>query len=817
VSSDYEYAGGLAGESLGNSTINNSYSTGSVSGVTYVGGLTGSNSSSTITNCYSTGSVTGTTSVGGMIGTASSSTVTNSFWNTETSGQPTSAGGTGKTTAELKEYATFYFKDGWDFMDETLNGSGNMWGLNPAENNGYPFLSFQGFTHAPVYTVISHSTSAITATTATFIGTAGDLSITQHGFCWNTSGNPTVDNSKNELGAVSVTGSFSYDLSGLTQATTYYVRAYAVKAGVTSYGTQITFSTFFWLGSGAALDPYLIANKTDLKNLSENSAQWSNYFEQTADIVFLTADFESDGAFYNGGEGWIPIGNNITTAFTGGYNGDGHSIDGLYINRPAEGAQGLFGRATGDEIKNLGVTNVDVTGDYSVGGLVGQVTATVSNCYSTGSVSGNDDVGGLIGTIDRNSISDCYNTGRVTGTNYVGGLIGYGYSITASNCYNTGSVTGATFVGGVIGYHENLSSVSNTYNTGSVSGIESVGGFVGYNGSETSISNCYTRGDVTRSSGTEITVGGFAGENYATLEYSYSTGKVFYTGDMDPTDKGFAGFNGGGTYTNNFYDAELSIQSSAIGATEKTTSEMKSQSTFTGAGWSTSTWYMDTGINDGYPYLSWQNPGGSPMPVEFTSFIAFPQNSVIELQWNTATEQNNYGFEIERRASGGLHLEGGAHLTWNKIGFVEGNGTTNSPKAYSYSDRNISMGKYSYRLKQIDRDGKFTYSAQVEVSVASPAEFALMQNHPNPFNPSTSIRYQVAAPGHVSLKVYDMLGKEVATLVNGMQDAGAKIAKLDASQLPSGISAKGGYASGVYFYTLRTNNFTATKKMLLLK
>jgi hypothetical protein len=218
-----------------------------------------------------------------------------------------------------------------------------------------------------------------------------------------------------------------------------------------------------------------------------------------------------------------------------------------------------------------------------------------------------------------------------------------------------------------------------------------------------------------------------------------------------------------------------------------------------------------------------QHSTAAPLPVELTSFTAVGKGRGVELAWRTATELNNYGFEIERSVVGQTflfdHSNGQAGMLvpqWEKIGFIEGHGTTNAPKSYTFVDGNAS-GTLLYRLKQIDRDGKFEYSNQVEVTVAAPVEFALMQNHPNPFNPSTSIRYQVAAPGHVSLKVYDMLGKEVATLVNGMQDAGAKIAKLDASQLPSGISAKGGYASGVYFYTLRTNNFTATKKMLLLK
>jgi hypothetical protein len=200
-----------------------------------------------------------------------------------------------------------------------------------------------------------------------------------------------------------------------------------------------------------------------------------------------------------------------------------------------------------------------------------------------------------------------------------------------------------------------------------------------------------------------------------------------------------------------------------------------------------------------------------PVPVEIHSFTANSKGRGVELAWKTATEVNNHGFDIEKRMKDEL-----GSMNWEKIGFVEGHGTTNAPKSYSFIDGSAS-GTVAYRLKQIDRDGSFEYSNQVEVTVAAPKEFALMQNHPNPFNPATSISYTIPAAGHVTLKVYDLIGKEVATLVNGMQDAGVHIVKFSAG----GGSAFGGDASqlpsGMYFYTLRTNNFAATKKMMLLK
>ena len=121
-----------------------------------------------------------------------------------------------------------------------------------------------------------------------------------------------------------------------------------------------------------------------------------------------------------------------------------------------------------------------------------------------------------------------------------------------------------------------------------------------------------------------------------------------------------------------------------------------------------------------------------PLPVELTSFTAITKGRGVELAWKTATEANNFGFEVERNTMN----------NWEKIGFVEGNGTTNAPKEYSFSEKNIPSGKYSYRLKQIDRDGKFSYSNVVEVSVAEVKQFGLEQNYPNPFNPVTMINYQ---------------------------------------------------------------------------
>ncbi len=197
--------------------------------------------------------------------------------------------------------------------------------------------------------------------------------------------------------------------------------------------------------------------------------------------------------------------------------------------------------------------------------------------------------------------------------------------------------------------------------------------------------------------------------------------------------------------------------------------------------------------------------GTSPLPVELTSFTALSGKNSVELAWNTATEINNYGFDVERANHSGLN----GLRNWQKVGFVSGNGTSNVPHNYFFTDNSIAFGTYSYRLKQIDHDGNFRYSKELEATVAStPNTIVLGQNYPNPFNPQTSIEFAVPATGHTTLKVYNTLGEEIATLVNGNIEAGAvNHVSFNGSNFPSGI----------YFYTLRSGSFVDTKKMLMIK
>jgi photosystem II stability/assembly factor-like uncharacterized protein len=187
------------------------------------------------------------------------------------------------------------------------------------------------------------------------------------------------------------------------------------------------------------------------------------------------------------------------------------------------------------------------------------------------------------------------------------------------------------------------------------------------------------------------------------------------------------------------------------------------------------------------------------VPVELTSFTATLLGNELILNWSTATETNNQGFEILRFAQNDSE--------WQMIGFVPGFGTTTEPKSYSYTDSEVLTGEYTYRLKHIDFDGSYEYSQEVEVEVATPFTFSLEQNYPNPFNPNTTIKYSIPELSNVKLLLFNLLGEEVTTLVNEEKNAGNYSVEFNASSIPSGI----------YFYQLKVGNYIDTKKMISIK
>jgi hypothetical protein len=190
----------------------------------------------------------------------------------------------------------------------------------------------------------------------------------------------------------------------------------------------------------------------------------------------------------------------------------------------------------------------------------------------------------------------------------------------------------------------------------------------------------------------------------------------------------------------------------------------------------------------------------SPLPVELSSFNGTATSNNVTLKWTTVKEINNAGFDIERKKSNGT--------TFEKVGFVTGKGNTYSNSNYVFSDNKLSSGVYNYRLKQTDYNGDFTYfnlSSVINISV--PDKFSLSQNYPNPFNPTTKIDYNLPTDANVSLKIYDVTGRLISTLVNEKKLAGYYTKEFDAVNI----------ASGVYFYRLQAGSFVDTKRFVVIK
>lgn len=191
------------------------------------------------------------------------------------------------------------------------------------------------------------------------------------------------------------------------------------------------------------------------------------------------------------------------------------------------------------------------------------------------------------------------------------------------------------------------------------------------------------------------------------------------------------------------------------------------------------------------------------IPVELSSFTANSNGSSVTLNWTTETETNNSGFSIERKSV--------FNNSWSEVGFVPGFGTTTERKSYNYDDEDLRLGKYNYRLKQIDLDGTFEYSDVIEVDVMAPGGFSLGQNYPNPFNPATTIEYSVPEVSNVTITVYSIVGELAATLVSGSVEAGYHRINFDATTL----------SSGTYIYQIKavgkSKTFVDNKKMILLK
>ncbi len=552
-------------------------------------------------------------------------------------------------------------------------------------------------------------------------------------------------------------------------------------------------------GSGTSGDPYQVATLDNLLWISTYSSSWASYFEQTGNID------ASATSSWNGGKGWSPIGNTSDVAFTGSYNGQEHTISGLYISN-TDMYMGFFGFTQNAAISNLGIIDVSISAGPTVGGLIGSAdNTTINNCHTTGNLSGNEAIGGLVGANSNSSaIVNCYSAVSISGTaNYAGGLVGSnGGNASISRSYSTGNTSGGSYCGGLVG--------RSTYTT---------------------IDNCYSTGDAT---GTNTQIGGLIGScpEHTTVSNCYSTGTASGASSVG----GLLGYNGGVAVSidNSFWDTESSGNSSSSGGTGKTTAQMKTLATFTDTdteglttAWDFETnpnddvanndyWDMDYSgtINSGYPYLNWQDGEDVSLPVELISFSAESVTGGVLLRWTTESEIENLGFLVERRA---WSTQPGV---WNRIAdyrsekALVGQGSTTQRHDYRYIDEKVILGMtYEYRLSDINYSGDVDIHDIIEITFLDkkPAllskPFTLNNSYPNPFNSMMTISYQIQKTSVVNLAVYSIDGRLIETLVNDTKDAGYYTINWNANSV----------VSGIYLYRINVGEFSAVKKCLVVK
>jgi hypothetical protein len=642
-------------------------------------------------------------------------------------------------------------------------------------------------------------------------------------------------------------------------------------------------------GSGTIESPFLVSDYSDLKVIGTNTIYDLNM------VYRLVKDIDASASrTENSDSGFVPIGlNRNPFTFTGTFQGAGHAIKNIYINRPNVYGVGLFTGLNG-MIDSLGLVDNNISGLGHVGGISGSNwSGTISNCYNTGNVNGSSfNVGGIVGYNYGGSIINCHNTAEVFGLYNVGGIAGYNTANgddkgTILNCYNKGNVSASSnTAGGIVGANENGCEIKNCYNTASIYSNDGVSGIAGYSSTNCVISYCYNTGNISGSrtsvggitgsagyciifncynSGNIISGGGIAGGiaggggnsihdcyNTGSVYSSYSvggivgeigdscsttncynTGDVFgfrYIGGITGTNfsgtinccynigsvngsfiyaGGIVGENYNGIIENCYWNIETSKQSSGYGHNSATiravnglsTAEMKYLSNLNNFDF-LNTWTIR---NDStYPGLQTMNNNA---PFAFNDSLSsariFRLSQLLLNDCDIETANQN------------LVLK----LTSTKFGITDSISTLEFP----YTVANGMIDTLKYRVGEIRAAIGDTLWGNIATAILTldttiaivdqtkyivPNKFELKQNYPNPFNPNTTITFVVPVQSVVTLKIYDLLGKEVITLMNKETvSAGYQTKQWHAE----------GFPSGVYFYRLQSGLFIETKRLILIK
>ncbi|MEJ2053242.1 MAG: T9SS type A sorting domain-containing protein [Calditrichaceae bacterium] len=629
--------------------------------------------------------------------------------------------------------------------------------------------------------------------------------------------------------------------------TLYYWTVSAVVGGNSYPGSEWHFVTGF---SGVSSGE--IADFNDLKFLAEFPQFWKLDFTQTADIdaaesqYWDDADDNGDGYKYNdsndqnssgNNEGYYPIGNS-STAFKGNYNGNNHTISNLNIARAVNGSQtgvGLFGVVDSSQtvIENLALEDPDISNalDYtgSLAGRLANYSGIENILINNPVISAQHYAGGLAGQAPSTTgtIRNCrvINAQLTTTGNYIGGLCGYMYG-TVENSSATGSATGVSIIGGLIGITSSDGAFYGSYSATDVSATsQEAGGLIGRSNGA-AVHNCYAVGSVNSTNTSSD--GGLIG----TTNLGGEIQNCFFAGTS--AGQGFIGLdNGSVVVTSCFWDADAdglpgtTPGSGNYGASGLSTADMKTLSTFTGAGWDFDNesangiediWMLDGVNNNGYPFLSWEISGDAPLPVGLNSFTAISGDEKVTLKWTTESELDNDVFLLERSDDG---------KNFNLIAELEGRGTTSERTDYQFTDYSVYNGRtYSYRLGDRDINGTVTWHNTVEavpnaVGISTDnsgiiTNFTLFPAYPNPFNPETTIHFAVPNADNslkiVKINVYNMLGQKIAGLYNGSLPGGEYKVQWNGKN-----NQNMQQPSGVYLVRFHSGQFVQTQKIILVR
>jgi hypothetical protein len=589
-----------------------------VTGSIYTGCLLGGGSGSSVINCSSSGTVTGTSSVGGLAGTIEdSSTMTGCRSSGNVNGVDNVGGLIGK----------LYLNSGVsnNYSDCAVDASGD-------KSGGFVGLADNNVTITNCYSrgLVSGNTNA-----GGFSGSSTGTTTTSCYWDKETSGQLSSGGAEFDRSTLAMTYKNNYTNWDFT--TPVWNIYYSLNDGypyLESEGLTVPPPPFAG-GDGTIGDPFQVSNADELNDVRYFP---DSYFKQINNI-------DLDVPPYNVYPGWDPIcGESGSYNFTGSYDGNGYKISGLYVNRQSSDYIGLFGKCFNSaELSDINLTDAVVKGKNYTGSLAGYIedSVKVTNCGSDGDISGNNSTGGLIGSAQTSTVTDCNSFGNVSGSQNAGGLIGYADANTLTGCYSTSDVevTGTGGAGGLAGYCYG-SSIADCYADGSVSGAENIGGLFGFYFGNPSTENCYSKGLVT-SAGTWV--GGFGG-------YDNGTNTLV---------------------TSCYWDTETTGQSTSVSGIGKTTTEMRTQTTYIGWDFSTPVWDIDPVLNSGYPYLNRQSLVTTPFAGGNGSVIdPFRITNVNQLQ--SVNSYLGYNFILMN------DINASETSTWNAgAGFVPlGNATT---------------------------------------------------------------------------------------------------------------------------------------------